>query len=222
MKRRGCMTGVEVDYLTRKTKLSASMTIPQFDHGYWYAVELKRFATELGIPSASALRKDELEQAIRAFLRTGAILQPTRRKPSASTDKDVERGLHLDLRVVRYTNDPETKQFLEREARKLVPGLRRRSGARYRLNRWREAQIRHGVRLRYRDLVNEYVRLNQSTARFARVPHGRYINFMSDFLSARNGATKAQALKAWAILKRMDVPKTYAAWARAHAHGGGR
>ena len=203
--------------MKRKTKLSASMTLTEFDHAYWYAVELKHFATELGIRSASALRKDELEQAIRAFLQTGAIVQPPRRKPSASTDKDVKRGLHLDLRVVRYTNDRETKEFLEQEARKLAPGLKRRSGARYRLNRWREAQIRNGARIRYRDLVNEWVRLNQSTDRFARIPHGRYVNFMSDFLAARNGATKEQAIKAWATLKRMDAPKTYAAWARARS-----
>jgi SAP domain-containing new25 len=193
------------------------MTLTQFDHGYWCVAELKYFAKELGIRSASALRKDELEKAIRLFLRTGAIVQPTRRKPSTSTVKDVERGLHLDLRVVRYTNDPETKQFLEKEARRLVPGLRRRSGARYRLNRWRESQILNGVRLRYRDLVSEYIRLNQFTGRFPQVPHGRYINFMSDFLAARNGATKEQATKAWAMLKRMDVPKTYSSWARARA-----
>jgi hypothetical protein len=190
------------------------MTVTQFDHGYWYATELKHFAMEIGIRSTSALRKDELERAIRDFLRSGAIVQPTRMTPSASTTKDVERGLRLDLRVVRYTNDPETKQFLEREARKLVPGLKRRSGVRYRFNRWREAQIFSGVRLRYRDLVKEYVRLNQSTDRFAQIPHGRYINFMSNFLAARNGATKEQATRAWAELKRMDVPKTYAAWAR--------
>ena len=104
-------------------------------------MNLKHFATELGIPSASVLRKDELEQAIRAFLRTGAIGPPIRRKASTSTIKDVERGLHLDLRVVRYTNDPETKQFLEDEALKLAPGVKRRSGVRYRLNRWREAQL---------------------------------------------------------------------------------
>ena len=203
--------------LKRKTTLSASMTLTQFDHGYWYATELKDFAKELGIRSATALRKDELEKAIKLFLRTGAIMRPTQRKLSTTTVKDVERGLHLNLPVVRYTNDPETKQFLEQEARRLVPGLKRRSGARYRLNRWRESQILNGVKLRYRDLVNEYVRLNGFTGRFARVPHGRYINFMSDFLAARNGATKEQATKAWAMLKRMDVPKTYSAWARARA-----
>ncbi len=119
--------------------------------------------------------------------------------------------------VVGYINDAETKRFLEQEARKLVPGLKRRSGARYRLNRWREAQLLNGVKLTYGDLVREYARLNQSTERFARVPHGRYINFMSDFLAAQTGATKEQAIKAWSILKSMDVPKTYSAWARARS-----
>ena len=40
---------------------------------------------------------------------------------------------------------------------------------------------------------------------------------MSNFLAARNGATKEQAVKAWAMLKRMDVPKTYSAWVRARS-----
>lgn len=193
------------------------MTLTQFDNGYWYATELTHFAKDLGIPSASKLRKDELERAIRVFLRTGAIGRPPKRQLSAPRERDIARGLHLDLLVVGYINDAETKRFLEQEARKLVPGLKRRSGARYRLNRWREAQLLNGVKLTYGDLVREYARLNQSTERFARVPHGRYINFMSDFLAAQTGATKEQAIKAWSILKSMDVPKTYSAWARARS-----
>jgi hypothetical protein len=193
------------------------MTVTHFDHGYWYATELKHFAKALGIPSASKLRKDELERAIRAFLRSGVITTPTRRKLSAPKERDVGRELHLDLLVVAYTNDAATKEFLEQEARKLVPGLKRRSGARYRLNRWREAQLLKGIKLTYGDLVMEYARLNQSTERFAQVPHGRYINFMSDFMAAGNGATKAQAIKAWAMLKALDVPKTYSAWVRARS-----
>ena len=193
------------------------MTVTQFNHGYWYAVDLKRFAKAIGIHTVSALRKDELEHAIKAFLRTGALVQPRLMNASGSVSRDVDRGLHVDLPVVRYTNDPVTKQFLENEARKLQPGFKRRSGARYRLNRWREGQIRNGVRILYRDLVKEYVRLNQMD-RFARVPHGRYINFMSDFLTARSGATREQARKAWAELKTMDIPKTYAAWTRRASH----
>src|SRR6185295_15953440 len=100
-----------------------SMTLAQFDNGYWYATELKEFAQTIGIPSASKLRKDELEKAIKVFLKSGKIKSPTRRSLSRLGTKDIERGLRLDLPVVLYTNDKETKAFLEREAQKLAPGL---------------------------------------------------------------------------------------------------
>src|SRR5262245_32552794 len=121
-----------------KTKLSTSITLTQFDHGYWYAAELKEFAKMIGIPSADKLRKDELEIAIKHFLKTGKIRRPTKRSLSTKGPKDVESGLSMDLPVVVFTNDQETKAFLDQEAQKLIPGLKRKSGARYRLNRWRE------------------------------------------------------------------------------------
>jgi hypothetical protein len=68
------------------------------------------------------------------------------------------------------------------------------------------------VKLTYRDLVEEYVRLNQTTQPFAQIPHGRYINFMSDFLAGGKGATREQAIKAWETLKSLEVPKNYRAW----------
>ena len=188
------------------------MTLDQFDNGYWYATELKTFAETIGLPSARKLRKDELEKAIRLFLETGEIRSPTARSLSLSGIKDVQRGLHLDLPVVIYTNDRETKDFLEREAQKLAPGLKRKSGVRYRLNRWREEQLIKGVKLTYGGLVREYVRLNQTKGPFAQIPQDRYINFMSDFLAAEKGATRTQAIKAWRQLKTLDVPKNYRAW----------
>lgn len=193
------------------------MTVSQFENGYWYATQLKDFGEAIGIPSASKLRKDELEKAIRSFLVTGKAKNPTKRNLSTSGIKDVERCLSLDLDVVRFTNDKETKSFLECEAQKRVPGLKRKSGVRYRFNRWREQQLVKGVTLTYRDLVEEYVRLNQTTQRFARIPHGRYINFMSDFLAAEKGSTHEQAIKAWRQLKSLDVPKNYRAWKHAQS-----
>ncbi|HYR89453.1 MAG TPA: hypothetical protein VE422_35590 [Terriglobia bacterium] len=198
--------------MNRRMKLSASMTLSQFENGYWYATQLKDFGEAIGIPSASKLRKDELERAIGSFLVTGKAKNPTKKNLSTSGIKDVERGLSLELEVVRYTNDEETKSFLEREAQKCVPGLKRKSGVRYRFNRWREEQLVNGVKLTYRDLVEEYVRLNQTKQPFAQIPHGRYINFMSDFLAAEKGATREQAMKAWEKLKSLDVPKNYRAW----------
>jgi len=188
------------------------MTLTAFDNGYWYAIELKKFAETIGFRSAGKLRKDELEKAIRLFLKTGEIENPTKRNLSMSGIKDIQRGLRLELPVVYYTNDKETKDFLEREAQKLAPGLKRKSGVRYRLNRWREERLIKGVKLTYGGLVKEYVRLNKTKKPFAQIPHGRYINFMSDFLAAEKGATREQAMKAWRKLKTLDIPKNYRSW----------
>ena len=191
------------------------MTLDQFDNGYWYALELKSFARRLGLPSAAGLRKDELERAIRAFLKSGTIATQPRRRKSTPTTRDVDRGLRLGLRIVGYVNNATTKQFLEREAQALDPSYRRRSGARYRLNRWREARIADGVAITYGDLVREYVRLSRTEEPYSRIPHGRYINFVSDFLASEPNATHQGAVKAWHSLKSMNVPKTYRDWARA-------
>jgi SAP domain-containing protein len=193
------------------------MTLTQFDHGYWYAVELKDFAETIGIPFANQLRKDELETAIKHFLKTGKIQNQTKRSLSTSGPKDAELGLSLDLPVVVYTNDKETKAFLDREAQKLAPGLKRKSGVRYRHNRWREEQLAQGVKLTYGDVVREYVRLNQTKGPFPQIPMGRYINFVSDFLAAEKGATREQAMKAWEQLKTLDIPKNYRSWVKAQS-----
>ena len=189
------------------------MTAAEFDNRYWYATELKRFARTLGIPLTSRLRKDQLERAIRQFLLTRRV--PRAAKVEAATgQRDVDLGLHLDRRVVRYTNEPQTKAFLEREAVKMAAGYRRRSGARYRLNRWREAQLARGRRITYRDLVREYVRLSAPSTRHARVPQVRYINFLAEFLRRQPNATRADGIRAWHAVKKLDCPKTYDAWRR--------
>jgi hypothetical protein len=195
-------------------KLSKSMTVEQFDRGYWYATELKTFAETLGLPSAGRLRKDELEEAIKAFLRSGKLELPTRRALSKSAEKDSDLGLERDLRVLNYTNDRATKDFLEREAQRLAPGLKRRSGARYRLNRWREEQLTSGRKITYGDLARQYVELSRAEEPFARIPHGRYINFVADFLAHEEGATRSGAIAAWEELKGLDVPKDYPSWVR--------
>jgi len=197
-----------------KVKLSTTMTLAEFENGYWYATELKKFGEAIGIPSAGKLRKDELETSIRRYLTSGKIQSP-KRSLARSGVKDVDLGLRLDLPVVLYTNDKATKDFLEREARKLEPGLKRKSGTRYRHNRWREEQLTRGLRITYEDLVKEYVRLNRTEGPFSKIPQARYINFLSDFLAAEKGATREDAMKAWKKVKVLNVPKTYRGWVMA-------
>src|SRR4030095_13874564 len=104
---------------------------------------------------------DELERAIKVFLETGRIENPARRSLSPLGGRGTERGLSLGLRGGGFTNDKATKDFIEREALRIAPGLKRKSGARYRLNRWREDRLADGVPITYRDVVVQYVRLSQ-------------------------------------------------------------
>ncbi len=123
---------------------------------------------------------------------------------------ELEKAITLFLKTGETRN--ATKDFLEREAQKLAPGLKRKSGVRYRLNRWREERLVKGVKLTYGDLVKEYVRLNQTREDFAQIPIRCYVNFLSDFFAAQKGATRAQAMNAWRKLKTLDIPKDYRSW----------
>lgn len=191
------------------------MTLREFENGYWYVDELKDFGCRIGIPEAKKLRKDELERAIVTFLQTGKAKLPKRALRKTGV-KDLERGLSLNLRIAHYTSNRQTKDFIVDQAKRLAPGVRAKSGVWYRLNRWREEQITKGNEPTYGDLVQQYIALN-NVERFEKVPHGRYINFVAEFLAADKGATRAEAIAAWTELKTMDVPKNYGSWVKARA-----
>jgi hypothetical protein len=200
-------------------KLSPTMTVRDFENGYWYLDQLKAFADRIGIPAARKLRKDELERAVVDYLRTGTVKLPTTRALRKTGTKDLERGLSLTRRIEHYTSNRETKDFIVEQARKAAPEVRERPGVWYRLNRWREERITNGHRPTYGDLVQQYVTLNRMQ-RFDKVPHGRYINFVAAFLAAEKSGTRSDAIAAWAELKAMDVPKDYASWTKARRKRG--
>ena len=181
-------------------ELSTCMTEAEFDNGYWYAAELKKFAEKIGVPSARRSRKDELERAVRHFLRTGGARSFAERALTKFGPRDVDSGLRLELPVLHYTSNRETKDFIEQEAAKLEPGFKRKSGTRYLLNRWREEQLRQGHRITYGDLVRHAIELNRTKDGPLRVEHGRYINFISDFMKANKRAPKGEAIAAWKVL----------------------
>src|SRR5213082_1192707 len=174
--------------------LSPMMTLRDFENGYWYLDQLKNFADRIGIPDAKKLRKDELEKAIVAFLRTGNAALPSKRSLRKTGIKDIQRGLNLKLRIENYTSNRETKDFVVEQARMRAPDVREKSGVWYRLNRWREEQIMSGKHPTYGDLVQRYIVLNKMQ-RFERIPHGRYINLVADFLAKVDVATVRDSLE---------------------------
>jgi len=200
--------------------LSPSMTLRDFENGYWYLDQLKNFAVSIGIPAAKKLRKDELERAIARFLRTGKAASPTKRSLRRIGVRDADCGLDLKLRIEHYRGNRETKEFIVEQARLMVPEVREKPGVWYRLNRWREEQTTSGKHPTYGELVRQYIALNNQE-RFEKIPHCRYINFVAEFLAANPGVTRAEAIAAWTELKRLDVPKNYPSWVKARAKGKG-
>jgi hypothetical protein len=198
-----------------RSVLSKRMSLQAFENGYWYATHLVEFGRELGLPAAHRMRKNELESAIKAYLATGRLPKTTTSKPLKKGVRDVDKGLTLNLPIANYTSNRETKDFIVGAAQRTHPGLKPKPGVWYRLNRWREAQVANGS-VTYGDLVEEYIALN-SLGRFERIPHGRYINFLADYMAAEKEASRKDALAAWKNLKKMNVPKTYKSWRAAAA-----
>jgi len=190
------------------------MTLREFENRYWYATELRDYAASIGIPAATRLRKDELQKAVSAFLRTGKAVLPTKRALHRTGAKDVERGLTLRRRIEHYTGNRHTKEFIIEQARRLAPDVRPKSGVWYRLNRWREEQITGGKRPTYGDLVRHFIALNRRP-RFERIAYDCYIKFLADFHAANTTASRAEAIAAWKQLKTLDVPKNYKSWLKA-------
>jgi hypothetical protein len=198
--------------MVKKNKLNKTITEEQFDNGYWYASEIKSYAREIGIPNSSKLRKDELENLIKIFLRTGKIKSSGRKNIQKSGIKDLEKGLSNSMQIMNYTSNKQTKDFIIREAKKIIPDIKIKSGVWYRLNRWRDEQVSKNIKITYGDLVRQFITLNQTKGSFEKVPVGRYINFMADYLANEKNATRKHALKEWENLKKIDIAKDYVSW----------
>lgn len=187
--------------MAKQTKLTKNITEEEFDRGYWYADEIKAFAREIGIAYSSKLRKDGLEELIKHYIRTGKVKQADRKNVVKTGTRDLEKGLTTSLPIINYTSNKQTKNFIKREANKLVPGLKIKSGVWYRLNRWRDEQITKGKKITYVDLIKQFTQLNQTEGKFEKIKVGRYINFLSDFLANEKNATRQQAINEWEKLK---------------------
>ncbi len=71
-------------------------------------------------------------------------------------------------------------------------------------------------------MINQAIELNKIKHGPLRIEHGRYINFVSDFMAANKKGSREEAVKAWEELKAMDAPKTYESWAKARKGHKGR
>ncbi|MDE2778871.1 MAG: SAP domain-containing protein [Chloroflexota bacterium] len=193
-------------------KLRPSMSVEEFEDGYFYAAELKAFARQLGI-AVGRRRKPELEALIREFLRTGTV-PPANPEPDRRSGKSRDR-LAPETIVRDYVDNRRTKDFLRDLVHARVPQLKDKSGQWYRLNEWRRSQLRAGQSFTYADLANRLLELMRWEGPFPRIPAGRFNNFVTDFFAdpGNKGKTRAEAVAAWEHIKSLPGPKTYQAYA---------
>lgn len=193
--------------------LHPGMSVEAFDAGYYYAAELKTFAREIGI-TVGNFRKIELEDLIRAYLRTGQV--PDRkpvlpRKAGAGRDR-----LDAGVIVTNYVGDARTKSFLLSLVHAQAPGLRDKSGQWYWLNDWRRRQQEARARFTYQDLADHLRGLMQSAGRLPQIPSARMNNFITDFRAdpANADVPRERIMDAWMWLKGRPGPNTYAEYKR--------
>ncbi len=194
-------------------ELRRKMSVKEFDDGYFYAAELKRFAREVGI-SVGNRRKFEVEDLIRSFLETGVVPAS---QPTLPRNKGEERDrLALDEQVRNYVDDKETKEFLLDAVRSSSPGIKKKSGQWYWLNDWRRKQQERQAVFTYQDVVDHLSKLMHQKGRLPQVPSARMNNFITDLRAdpVNSEMTRDEVQQEWRWLKKQPGPKTYAEYKR--------
>lgn len=193
--------------------LRKGMDVEEFDNGYYYAADLKAFASEIGITVGNR-RKIELEELIRAYLSTGRV--PTSepvmpRKPGQARDE-----LSPAVVVTNYVGDRATKDFLLDCVHAEAPDLKNKSGQWYWLNDWRRKKQEAYARITYRDLADHLRQLMQTECRLPQIPSARMNNFVTDFRAdpVNAGTSREEVMDAWMWLKQQPGPNTYAEYRR--------
>ena len=192
-----------------KYKLHKNITFEEFENGYWYASELKEFIKEIGIKNYNKLRKDEIEKIIVEYIMYRKISTIEKNQKNKIITNDV---LGLNNFVVNYKNNKETKDFLINESLKQNPNFKIKSGSSYWLNRWRENEIKNGIKIKYKDLIKEYTRLNSFEGKLPQIPSTKMNNFIMDYLQHEKGKKRKDAMDEWEKLKTLNMPKDYKSW----------
>lgn len=189
--------------------LRPDMSVEEFDDGYFYAADLKRFAREVGVTVGNR-RKIELEALIREYLATGRV--PSSKPVLPRTAGQRRDRLAPDVVVTNYVGDKSTKEFLLACVHAVAPGLKAKSGQWYWLNDWRREKQEAHARFTYRELANRLRELMQTEGRLPQIPSARMNNFITDFRDDPSSPawSRGQLMEAWRWLKRQPGPNTYA------------
>jgi len=185
-----------------RPKLSKKINLSHFKNFYWLKKELIDFCREQGLSVAGS--KQVLEKRVEIYISSGAKakLPPTK----TLGDRDSKQPITRDSPVVNYKNDAATRRFFVEEV-----------GRSFHFNTYlRKFTDRNhliGKNLTYGDLVDGWLVEEKHKAdpsyQSTIGEQFEYNRFIRDFFLYEKGKTRADAIKAWKIVKTAPGGNSY-------------
>ena len=190
---------MEVKYL--RPELKKDLNVKDFRNFYWFKEELQTFCRENGMITSGS--KIEITDRIEAFLQTGEIQKPLKKRKSPSKEA-ISTDLNLDTVITENHRCSQTvRAFFKSEIPK------------FHFSTYIQNYFRENVGKTYRDVVNawyeEEKRKKDPSYKKQIGPQFEYNQFIRDYFAdpKNKGKNREDAIKAWNIMKKLPGSNKY-------------
>lgn len=189
---------MEVEYL--RPELRKDLDVQDFLSYYWLKEELQVFCRENGMSAAGS--KMEITDRIAAFLQTGEINKPAKKKKSPS--KDVLSELNLDTVI---TENHRCSQTVRAFFKSVIP--------KFHFSTYIQNYFKENAGKTYRDVVHawyeEEERKKNPSYKKQIGSQFEYNQFTRDYFAdpKNKGSNREEAIKAWNVLKKLPGSNKY-------------
>jgi hypothetical protein len=181
--------------------MAQTITLETLKDAYWLKLQLKDLCKKNGLSTAGS--KNDLEQRIEIFLSSGSKIKPESNKQTGQ--RDSHQPLTRDTLVVNYKNDAATRLFFIEHI-----------GQHFRFDAYlRQFTNQNNItkNLTYGDLIDGWLkeesRRNDPDYQTIIGEQFEYNQFTRDYFANEKGKTRADAIKAWTLVKELPGEKTY-------------
>ena len=189
---------MEAEYL--RPELRKDLDVQDFLSYYWLKEELQVFCRENGMSAAGS--KKEITDRIAAFLQTGEINKPAKKKKSPS--KDVLSELNLDTVI---TENHRCSQTVRAFFKSVIP--------KFHFSTYIQNYFKENAGKTYRDVVHawyeEEERKKNPSYKKQIGSQFEYNQFTRDYFAdpKNKGSNREEAIKAWNVLKKLPGSNKY-------------
>jgi hypothetical protein len=182
-----------------RPELNAEITVSSFKAYYWLKLELQHYCRANGLSSSGS--KQEIAERIEAYLLTGEILQPARKK----IEKAAKGSLSLDTII-------SENHRCSQDVRAFFTSV---IGKSFHFSTFIQNYLKNNAGKTYRDVVaawhEEETRKKDPKYRKEIAPQFEYNRFIRDYFadSINAGKSRNDAIEAWNVIKKLPGSNAY-------------